>query len=126
MFKKLKELLWKQPGKIPTQSTREPEWYSNEKINALMETEPGIEAVKVPALNPEMKYVILQKWYIKEGQKVAQGEVIADLETDKAVFEITTETEGYIYALAPSGKRIHVETLLAIISQKPLDRKKWA
>ena len=52
--------------------------------------------ILMPALSPTMKDGNLSKWLIKKGDKVNSGDVIAEIETDKATMEIESVDEGII------------------------------
>ena len=52
--------------------------------------------ILMPALSPTMKEGILQKWLIKIGDEVKAGDVLAEIETDKATMELEAVDEGII------------------------------
>ncbi len=63
----------------------------------------GIE-LKMPALSPTMEEGTLAKWLVKEGDKVVSGDILAEIETDKAVMEFEAVDEGTISKiLVPEG-----------------------
>ena len=53
-------------------------------------------AIQMPALSPTMKEGKLAKWLVKEGDEVRSGDVIAEIETDKATMEFEAVDEGRI------------------------------
>jgi pyruvate/2-oxoglutarate dehydrogenase complex dihydrolipoamide acyltransferase (E2) component len=55
--------------------------------------------ILMPALSPTMEEGTLAKWYVKVGDKVSSGDVIAEIETDKATMEVEAVDEGVIEAL---------------------------
>jgi pyruvate dehydrogenase E1 component beta subunit len=60
--------------------------------------------VLMPALSPTMEEGTLAKWHVKAGDKVSSGDVIAEIETDKATMEVEAVDEGVIEAiLVPEG-----------------------
>ena len=60
--------------------------------------------VLMPALSPTMEEGTLAKWHVKVGDKVSAGDVIAEIETDKATMEVEAVDEGEIEALlVPEG-----------------------
>ena len=60
--------------------------------------------VLMPALSPTMEEGTLAKWHVKEGDKVKSGDVIAEIETDKATMEVEAVDEGVVEALlVPEG-----------------------
>ena len=60
--------------------------------------------ILMPALSPTMEEGTLSKWNIKEGDTVSAGQVIAEIETDKATMEVEAVDEGVVDAiLVPAG-----------------------
>jgi len=55
--------------------------------------------VLMPALSPTMEEGTLAKWHIKAGDKVSSGDVIAEIETDKATMEVEAVDEGVVEAI---------------------------
>src|ERR1700689_2483596 len=53
----------------------------------------------MPALSPTMEEGTLAKWHVKPGDVVSAGDVIAEIETDKATMEVEAVDEGEIEAL---------------------------
>src|SRR5439155_27268936 len=63
----------------------------------------GIE-LKMPALSPTMEEGTLAKWLVKEGDEVKSGDILAEIETDKATMEFEAVDEGTIQKiLVPEG-----------------------
>ena len=60
--------------------------------------------VTMPALSPTMEVGTLAKWHVKLGQTVKSGDIIAEIETDKATMEVEAVDEGTVIELAvPEG-----------------------
>jgi len=60
--------------------------------------------LKMPALSPTMEEGTLAKWLVKEGDKVTSGDILAEIETDKATMEFEAVDEGTIAKiLVPEG-----------------------
>ena len=55
--------------------------------------------IKMPALSPTMTEGRLSRWLVGTGDKVASGDVIAEIETDKATMEVEAIDEGLIGAI---------------------------
>ena len=55
--------------------------------------------ILMPALSPTMTEGNLTKWLVREGQEIKAGDVIAEIETDKATMEVETVDEGFIEKL---------------------------
>src|SRR6187549_2523132 len=75
--------------------------------------------ILMPALSPTMTKGNLAKWVKKEGDKVAPGDVIAEIETDKATMEVEAVDEGTLSKiLVPDGTEgVKVNTPIAVISE---------
>ncbi|MFZ1090616.1 MAG: biotin/lipoyl-containing protein, partial [Xanthobacteraceae bacterium] len=73
--------------------------------------------VLMPALSPTMEKGNLAKWHKKEGDEVKSGEVIAEIETDKATMEVEAVDEGRLgKILVPEGTNdVAVNTPIAMI-----------
>ena len=73
--------------------------------------------VLMPALSPTMEKGNLSKWLKKEGEKIKSGDVIAEIETDKATMEVEAIDEGTLgKILVPEGTDdVEVNTPIAII-----------
>ena len=56
--------------------------------------------VLMPALSPTMTEGTLAKWIVKEGDTVASGDVLAEIETDKATMEVEAVDEGTVGKLS--------------------------
>ncbi|WLP54956.1 pyruvate dehydrogenase complex dihydrolipoamide acetyltransferase [Agrobacterium fabrum] len=74
--------------------------------------------ITMPALSPTMEEGNLAKWLVKEGDKVAPGDVIAEIETDKATMEVEAVDEGTVAKLVvPAGSEgVKVNALIAILA----------
>ncbi|WP_374570564.1 pyruvate dehydrogenase complex E1 component subunit beta [Phenylobacterium sp.] len=74
--------------------------------------------VLMPALSPTMEEGTLAKWHVKAGDKVSSGDVIAEIETDKATMEVEAVDEGVVEAiLVPEGSEgVKVNTPIARLS----------
>ena len=73
--------------------------------------------ILMPALSPTMEEGTLTKWLIKEGDTVSSGDLLAEIETDKATMEFEAVDEGVIAKiLVPEGSEgIKVKTVIAIL-----------
>ncbi|HEY8273786.1 MAG TPA: biotin/lipoyl-containing protein, partial [Pseudolabrys sp.] len=73
--------------------------------------------VLMPALSPTMEKGNLAKWLKKEGDEVKSGDVIAEIETDKATMEVEATDEGTLgKILVPEGTAdVAVNTPIAVI-----------
>ncbi|SNT28982.1 pyruvate dehydrogenase complex E1 component subunit beta [Sphingopyxis indica] len=74
--------------------------------------------LKMPALSPTMEEGTLAKWLVKEGDEVKSGDILAEIETDKATMEFEAVDEGTIgRILVPEGTdNVKVGTVIATIA----------
>jgi 2-oxoglutarate dehydrogenase E2 component (dihydrolipoamide succinyltransferase) len=75
----------------------------------------GLE-IKVPVVGESITEVTIAKWLKKDGDQVAMDEVICELESDKATFELPAEAAGILKIRVPEGETIPVGAVLAEIS----------
>ncbi len=73
--------------------------------------------ILMPALSPTMTEGTLAKWHVKEGDRITSGDVIAEVETDKATMEIETIDEGTIGRLliAEGVEGVPVNQVIALL-----------
>ena len=76
----------------------------------------GVE-LKMPALSPTMEEGTLAKWLVKEGDKVSSGDLLAEIETDKATMEFEAVDEGVISKIlvAEGTDGVKVGTVIALM-----------
>ncbi|MFJ6325489.1 MULTISPECIES: pyruvate dehydrogenase complex dihydrolipoamide acetyltransferase [unclassified Rhizobium] len=74
--------------------------------------------ITMPALSPTMEEGNLAKWLVKEGDKIKSGDVIAEIETDKATMEVEAVDEGTVAKIVvPAGTEgVKVNALIAVIA----------
>ncbi|MGI9422208.1 MAG: pyruvate dehydrogenase complex E1 component subunit beta [Hyphomicrobiaceae bacterium] len=74
--------------------------------------------ILMPALSPTMEEGTLAKWLVKEGDDIASGMVIAEIETDKATMEVEAVDEGRLsrILIAEGTEGVKVNTPIALIS----------
>ena len=56
----------------------------------------SVKNILMPALSPTMEEGTLSKWLVKIGEKISPGDLIAEIETDKATMEIESIDEGFL------------------------------
>jgi pyruvate dehydrogenase E2 component (dihydrolipoamide acetyltransferase) len=73
--------------------------------------------LKMPALSPTMEEGTLARWLVKEGDSVSSGDLLAEIETDKATMEFEAIDEGVIQKLlvAEGAEGVKVGTVIALI-----------
>jgi len=77
----------------------------------------------MPALSPTMEEGNLAKWLVKEGDKVSSGDVIAEIETDKATMEVEAVDEGTIAKIVVEAgtENVKVNEVIAILAEEGED-----
>ncbi|MBS1524923.1 MAG: E3 binding domain-containing protein, partial [Bacteroidetes bacterium] len=73
--------------------------------------------IKVPPVGESITEVTLSRWLKKDGDTVAMDEVIAELESDKATFELTAEKAGTLKTVAKEGDTLAIGAVVANISE---------
>ena len=75
--------------------------------------------ILMPALSPTMEEGALRKWLVKEGDAVASGDVIAEVESDKATMEVEAVEEGRIGRILVSegSEHVPVRSVIAVLLQ---------
>ncbi|MCZ2158234.1 pyruvate dehydrogenase complex dihydrolipoamide acetyltransferase [Bartonella sp. 220] len=79
--------------------------------------------ITMPALSPTMEEGNLSKWNVKVGDKVSSGDIIAEIETDKATMEVEAVDEGTVAKIVvPSGTQgVKVNSLIVILAEEGED-----
>src|SRR5215216_2818993 len=96
-------------------------------IHSLSMSETGRMPTNIlmPALSPTMETGNLAKWLVKEGDAVKSGDVIAEIETDKATMEVEAVDEGTIAKIVvPEGTAdVPVNQVIAVLAGEGEDAK---
>jgi len=84
------------------------------------ETESMATQITMPALSPTMEEGNLAKWHVKVGDKVKAGDIIAEIETDKATMEVEAVDEGVISKLlvAEGAQGVKVNAVIAELTSE--------
>ncbi|MDT0575527.1 pyruvate dehydrogenase complex dihydrolipoamide acetyltransferase [Croceicoccus sp. F390] len=79
--------------------------------------------IKMPALSPTMEEGTLARWLVKAGDRIGPGDIIAEIETDKATMEFETIDEGVVASIAVEGgaENVKVGTIIATLAQEGED-----
>ncbi len=87
-----------------------------------METPEGVVVVTMPRLSDTMEEGTVATWLKKVGEQVEEGDILAEIETDKATMEFESFNEGtLLYVGLEEGDSAKVDSLLAIIGPKGTD-----
>ena len=77
------------------------------------------EVIKMPRLSDTMTEGVIAAWHKNVGDKVKKGDILAEIETDKATMELESYKNGtLLYQGASKGEKIQVNDLLCIIGEK--------
>ena len=80
------------------------------------------EIVKMPRLSDTMTDGVVSKWHKKEGDQIKEGDLLADIETDKATMEFESFQEGVLlYIGVKESEAAPVDAILAILGEKDED-----
>ncbi len=79
--------------------------------------------IKMPALSPTMEEGTLAKWLVKPGDTVSAGDIMAEIETDKATMEFEAVDEGTIVSIAveEGAEGVKVGTIIAMLAEEGED-----
>ncbi len=112
-------------GWCKSQPTAPKHWVALKTLNDNAKTgsHPMPIELRMPALSPTMEEGTLAKWLVKEGDSVVSGDILAEIETDKATMEFETIDEGIITSLlVPAGSEgVKVGTVIALIQGEDED-----
>ena len=82
------------------------------------------EIIKMPRLSDTMTDGVVVKWYKKIGDKIKEGDLLADIETDKATLEFESFQEGFLLHIGvQENETAAVDSILAILGEKGEDIK---
>lgn len=88
---------------------------------------PPHQEIAMPSLSPTMTEGNIAKWCVKEGDKVSPGDVLCEIETDKATLDMESMEEGYVAKIlrGDGSKEIKVGELIAIMVEEEEDVEKF-
>ena len=87
-------------------------------VTALKEADMSV-TVLMPALSPTMTEGTLARWLVKKGDSVKSGDVLAEIETDKATMEVEALDDGVVakLAVAEGTQNVAVNTMIAVLAE---------
>ena len=84
----------------------------------------GVEVITMPRLSDTMEEGTVAKWNIKVGDTVAEGDILAEIETDKATMEFESFYTGILLHIGlEEGQSAPVDAILAVIGDKDTDKE---
>jgi pyruvate dehydrogenase E2 component (dihydrolipoamide acetyltransferase) len=94
----------------------------SENISEIQNEDGSIDYITMPRLSDTMEEGTISAWLKKVGDKVSEGEILAEIETDKATMEFESFYEGVLSHIAvQEGQTVKVDELIAIISESEID-----
>jgi pyruvate dehydrogenase E2 component (dihydrolipoamide acetyltransferase) len=82
------------------------------------------EVVKMPKMSDTMTEGVMAKWHVKVGDKVKSGDVMAEVETDKATMDLESYWDGTIlYIGVEEGAAVPVDAVIAVVGKEGEDYK---
>ncbi|WP_026897218.1 pyruvate dehydrogenase complex dihydrolipoamide acetyltransferase [Daejeonella oryzae] len=82
------------------------------------------EVVRMPKMSDTMTEGVIAKWHKKVGDKVSSGELVAEVETDKATMDFESFQEGtLLYIGAEEGSSVPVDSIIAVVGEEGEDYK---
>ncbi|MGI4726981.1 MAG: 2-oxo acid dehydrogenase subunit E2 [Janthinobacterium lividum] len=82
------------------------------------------EVVKMPKMSDTMTEGVLAKWHKKVGDKIKSGDLLAEVETDKATMDLESYQDGTILFIgAEEGKAVAIDAVIAVIGKEGEDYK---
>ncbi|MEO1222238.1 MAG: biotin/lipoyl-containing protein, partial [Pseudomonadota bacterium] len=75
--------------------------------------------LKMPALSPTMEEGTLARWLVKVGDEITSGDIMAEIETDKATMEFEAVDEGIVAAILieEGTENVTVGTVIAMLAE---------
>ena len=82
--------------------------------------------IKMPALSPTMEEGTLAKWLVKPGDSISAGDIMAEIETDKATMEFEAVDEGTLAAILveEGSENVQVGTIIAMLAEEGEDTER--
>lgn len=81
------------------------------------------EVIRMPRLSDTMEEGVIVEWHKKVGDKVAPGDILAEVETDKATMDLESFHEGFLLYIGVDKGAVPVDGVLAVIGKKDEDYK---
>lgn len=105
---------------VKSASSKQPEKTNQpETATATLDISKMEEVVLMPRLSDTMTEGVIAAWHKNVGDKVKKGDILAEIETDKATMELESYKNGtLLYQGAAKGEKIQVNALLCIIGEK--------
>ena len=95
---------------------------TSDKTDDITNESGSIDYITMPRLSDTMEEGTISSWLKNVGDKVSEGEILAEIETDKATMEFESFYDGILSHIAvQAGETVNVDELIAIISEGEID-----
>ncbi len=112
----------KHKSAAPVEESKNPETVAAKETNTSSEIPEGVEIIKMPRLSDTMEEGTVATWLKKVGDDVEEGDILAEIETDKATMEFESFYSGtLLYIGIKEGESAPVDEVLAIIGPQGTD-----
>ncbi|UII19114.1 lipoyl domain-containing protein [Fulvivirga ligni] len=76
------------------------------------------EVIRMPRMSDQMEDAIVSKWFVEVGDTFKEGDILAEIETDKATMELESYDHGTMLYQVEKGQKVKVDGILAVIGNK--------
>ena len=107
----------------PEVDLKQAEKVESNEVTATFTPSDSVVEIKVPTVGESITEVTLSSWSKKEGDSVKMDEVLCELESDKATFELPSAVAGTLHIVAQAGTVLEIGAVVATITTSPLTPK---
>jgi len=106
-------------GAKPAETASKPELPTQEAVSAAPAEEVNATVIRMPKMSDTMTDGTIVAWHKKEGDLVKSGDILAEVETDKATMDLEAYEEGtLLYVGVKEGDSVAVDAVIAVIGEK--------
>ena len=117
-------ILGGKPTEVPEEEVKLKTDVTEANVNEKIQMPDGVEVITMPRLSDTMEEGTVAKWNKKVGDKVSEGDILAEIETDKATMEFESFYSGVLmYIGLEEGASAPVDSVLAAIGEEGTDPK---
>ena len=111
------------PAEEPAQSTEDKAEAAPAAIQEIIDTSSiNATVLRMPKMSDTMTEGTIAQWLKKEGEQIKSGDILAEVETDKATMELESYDDGILLYVGPKkGESVAVDGVLAIVGEKGAD-----
>ncbi|MEY4539986.1 MAG: hypothetical protein RLZZ306_1743 [Bacteroidota bacterium] len=100
----------------PVVDQKQAETVESNEVTATFSPEDSVVEIKVPTVGESITEVTLSSWSKKEGDSVKMDEILCELESDKATFELPSAVSGTLHIVAEAGATLEIGAVVATIT----------